>query len=88
MPLVVKKIEKTIGMRHFCRSHRPRINVTAERIPGLGPLIEKLTENISGTKNNRLLGADLTVLCDNDNSIRIHDLGGKQCGTVGDGRMG
>ena len=48
MPSVVKKIEKTIGMHHCLQKLQPRIDITADRIPGLGPLIERLMESISG----------------------------------------
>ena len=48
MPSVVKKIEKTIGTHHYLQELQARIDTTTERIPGLGPLIERLMENISG----------------------------------------
>lgn len=53
MPLVVKKIEKTIGAHHCLQPPQPWIDITVERIPGLGPLIERLMENISGMIDNR-----------------------------------
>jgi hypothetical protein len=53
MTSVVKKIEKTIGTHHCLRKLQPRIDIAAERIPGLGPLIERLMENISGMIDHR-----------------------------------
>jgi hypothetical protein len=45
----VKKIEKTIGTQNYLQMLQARIDITVEKIPGLGPLIERLMENISGT---------------------------------------
>jgi hypothetical protein len=55
--LVAKKIESTIG-RSNVNQFLPQLTAVPdilEKIPGLAPLIEKLTDSISGERVNNLL---------------------------------
>ena len=69
---VVKKISKTIGKMFSRYDHNGGLaHVPIEKIPGLGPLIEKIMDSIAGMLHLYILMLGFLTLL---SSLRVHDV--------------
>lgn len=71
---VMKSIAGTIGKFLFTTTSNPVLTDAKEKIPGLGPLVEKIQDSISGRFT---IHGWLDVLITLQKSVRFYYFGGK-----------